>query len=289
MITNTFCHIPGIGTRIEQQLWDLGVCSWGDFGSFAPGRLPMGRERIRRARHYLDQSLARLQDNDPRYFAGLLPSDQHWRLFRDFRGGVAYLDIETTGMGTPGDYITTIALYDGRTIRWYVHGRNLEQFEDDIRAYRVIVTYNGKCFDIPFIRNTMRVPMDHVHIDLRYVLASQGYRGGLKGCERQLGIHRHELDGVDGFFAVLLWDDYRRNRNRKALETLLAYNILDVVNLEALMVMSYNMKLAQTPFGRTHALLAPSPPQSPFSPDRATIDAIRNRYHGMELGGGAFF
>ena len=234
MITNTFCHIPGIGTRIEQQLWDLGVCSWEDFDSPTPGRLPIGRERIRRVRHYLDESLARLRDNDPRYFAELLPSDQHWRLFRDFRSGIAYLDIETTGMGTPEDYITTIALYDGRTIRWYVQGRNLEQFEDDIRDYRVIVTYNGKCFDIPFIRNTMRVPMDHVHIDLRYVLASQGYRGGLKGCERQLGICRHELDGVDGFFAVLLWDDYRRNRNPKALETLLAYNILDVVNLEAL-------------------------------------------------------
>jgi uncharacterized protein YprB with RNaseH-like and TPR domain len=186
-------------------------------------------------------------------------------------------------MGTPEDYITTIALYDGRTIRWYVQGRNLEQFEDDIRDYRVIVTYNGKCFDVPFIRNTMGVPMDHAHIDLRYVLASQGYRGGLKGCERQLGICRHELDGVDGFFAVLLWDDFQRNGNRKALETLLAYNILDVVNLEALMVMSYNQKVAQTPFGRTHKLPAPSPPRGPFTPDRATIDAIRNRLHEMEL------
>jgi uncharacterized protein len=283
MITNTFCHIPGIGTRTEQQLWERGIHSWDDFDTSEGRRLPIGRERIRSARHYLDQSLARLQDNDPHYFGELLPVDQHWRLFRDFRSGVAYLDIETTGMGTPEDYITTIALYDGRTIRWYVQGRNLEQFGDDIRNYRVLVTYNGKCFDIPFIRNTMRVPMDHVHIDLRYVLASQGYRGGLKGCERQLGIDRHELDGVDGFFAVLLWDDYQRNRNQKALDTLLAYNILDVVNLEALMVMSYNMKVAQTPFAQTLRLLQPSPPRGPFTPDRATIDAIRNRYHGMEL------
>jgi uncharacterized protein len=143
----------------------------------------------------------------------------------------------------------------------------------------VVVTYNGKCFDLPFIRNTLRVRMDHVHIDLRYLLASLGYRGGLKGCERQLGIGREELDGVDGFFAVLLWDEYRKNRNRKALETLLAYNILDVVNLEALMFRSYNLKLAQTPFAESHRMLLPIPPQGPFVPDRAIIEAIRARLY----------
>jgi uncharacterized protein YprB with RNaseH-like and TPR domain len=283
MISNTFCHIPGIGIRTEQRWWDLGIHSWGDFDAFVGKRLRLGRDRIRRVRHYLDQSFARLQNNDLRFFADLLPPDLHWRLFQDFRGGVAYLDIETTGMGTPEDYITTIALYDGKTIRWYIQGRNLERFEDDIRNYRLIVTYNGKCFDVPFIRNTLRVRMDHVHIDLRYVLASQGYRGGLKGCERQLGIGRDELDGVDGFFAVLLWNEYRRNRNQKALETLLAYNILDVVNLETLMVHCYNMKVAQTPFAQTRRLPLPSSPAGPFAPDRATIEAIRNRYHGMEL------
>jgi hypothetical protein len=33
------------------------------------------------------------------------------------------------------------------------------------------------------------------------------------------------LIDVDGFFAVLLWWDFKRNKNQKALETLLAYNI----------------------------------------------------------------
>ncbi len=281
MVKNTFCHIPGIGARTEQQFWDLGIHSWDDFDESRRERLPLGRRRIRNISHYLDQSFARLQANDPNYFGNLLPSDQHWRLFRDFRDGVAYLDIETTGMGTPEDTITTIALYDGKTIFWYVQGENLEQFADDIRNYRLLITYNGKCFDLPFIRNTLRVRMDQAHIDLRYVLASQGYRGGLKGCERQLGIDREELDGVDGFFAVLLWDEFRRNHNRRALETLLAYNILDVVNLETLMVLSYNMKLAQTPFAQTHRLPMPSPPPGPFVPDRPTVERIQARLHTM--------
>ncbi len=39
---------------------------------------------------------------------------------------------------------------------------------------------------------------------------------------------------VDGFFAILLWQEYKNRQNRKALETLLSYNIQDAVNLEYL-------------------------------------------------------
>ena len=63
------------------------------------------------------------------------------------------------------------------------------------------------------------------------MLSRLGYKGGLKGCEKQLGLDRHELDGVDGYTAVLLWQEYTRTRNTRALDTLLAYNIQDVLNL----------------------------------------------------------
>jgi len=96
------------------------------------------------------------------------------------------------------------------------------------------------------------IELDQVHLDLRYNLRSLGYTGGLKGCERKAGIDRGDLEGVDGYFAVLLWDDYQRNKNEKALKSLLAYNIQDVVNLETLMVLSYNLKLKDTPFTATH-------------------------------------
>ena len=281
MIRNTFCHIPGIGIRTERLFWNRGVHSWDDFGQVAATRLTMGHKRRRILAEHLDLSRIRLEQQDPHYFADLLPPDQHWRLFADFREQVAYLDIETTGMGSPFDVITTLALFDGKTVRWYVQGRNLEQFKADIQNYQVVVTYNGKCFDLPFIRSTLNLRMDQVHIDLRYLLASLGYRGGLKGCERQLGIGRNELDGVDGFFAVLLWDEYRRHHNRQALETLLAYNILDAINLETLMVLAYNRKTAETPFAENHRLNLPSVPRLPFAPDEATIERIRTRLEEM--------
>ena len=72
-------------------------------------------------------------------------------------------------------------------------------------AYRLLVTYNGKTFDAPFVRRCLGAPLDQPHIDLRYVLGSLGYRGGLKGCERQLGIPRQGLEDVDGAFSCRGW------------------------------------------------------------------------------------
>src|SRR5262249_19181600 len=152
-------------------------------------------------------------------FDQLLPADQSWRLFRDFRACCAYLDIETTGMAA-NDQITTIALYHGRTIRHYVQGDNLHHFLLDLAAHRPLVTYNGKSFDVPFIERCLHTRLDQAHIDLRYILRSLGLRGGLKSCEKSLGIQRPGMEELDGFAAVLLWHDYRGRRNPRALETL---------------------------------------------------------------------
>ena len=195
----------------------------------------------------------------------------------EFRDSTVYLDIETTGLKMWGFEITTISLYDGNSIFWYVKDQNLNDFIHDIQKYKVIVTYNGKSFDIPFIESHFGTNLTQAHIDLRYILASLGYRGGLKGCEKQLGIDRGDLNNVDGYFAVLLWYDFLQNRNQKALETLLAYNIEDTVNLETLMVLAYNMKLKGTPFFQTHQLPEPTHPNIPFEADRQTIDRIKRQ------------
>jgi hypothetical protein len=206
----------------------------------------------------------------------LLPANQCWRLFPEFRESTVYLDIETTGLDRYYNTITTIALYDGQSIKTYVQGQNLEDFIEDIQKYKVIVSYNGKSFDIPFIEHYFNIRLDHANIDLRYVLFSLGFRGGLKGCERQLGMDRGDLSDIDGFFAVLLWDEYQKTGDPKALDTLLSYNIQDTINLENLMVTAYNLELKDTPFYETH-MIADSPPQvNPYSTDLATVDRIKN-------------
>jgi uncharacterized protein YprB with RNaseH-like and TPR domain len=178
---------------------------------------------------------------------------------------------------------TTIALYDRKLIFTYVQGQNLGEFKNDIQKYKVIVTYKWKCFDVPFIESNLGIQLNQVHIDLRYLLKSLGYTGGLKGCEKKAGIDRGELEGIDGYFAVLLWEDYQRNKNRKTLETLLSYNIQDVVNLETLMVLSYNPKLNETPFLQSHQLAAPASPEIPFKGDKDTVERINAVRGGYDI------
>jgi hypothetical protein len=268
--------MPGIGPKTERRLWSAGILSWREGCERSGAVLP--ERTAQSVAFHSAESIERLARQDARYFHDRLPSNEHWRLFPQFRHSVAYLDIETTGLGPPGDYVTTIALYDGKRVRHYVHDQNMEDFRRDIEPYRLIVTYNGKCFDVPFLRDSLGVRLDQAHIDLRYVLRSLGYTGGLKGCERQLGLHRGDLEGVDGYFAVLLWHDFLKTGSEGALQTLLAYNVQDTVNLETLMVTAYNMKLKQTALPGTRALPAPSPPENPFRADVRTIEKLRRRW-----------
>ena len=278
MLKNTFCHLSKIGPKREISFWENNIFSWDDLlarielariesGSKQPIKLPI------HLKDELKDSICQHADGNAKYFANRLSSKAVWRLFTDFRKSAAYVDIETTGLYDPD--ITTIALYDGNTIKHYVNGQNLAQFKKDISRYKLLVTYNGKTFDIPIIENYFGIKLDQAHIDLRYVLKSLGYSGGLKSCEKQLGISRGDLDGVDGYFAVLLWNDYCKNKNIKALETLLSYNIEDVVNLEKIMVMAFNQKIKYFNHIHINPLSDPKQPEIPFSPDMATIDQIR--------------
>ena len=275
MLRNSFVHIAGIGIKSEQKIWASGIHSWndllkGDLSLFTPTKRDILKWTI-------EESNEQLSKLNPDFFGTRLPSNQHWRIFPEFKESTAYLDIETTGLDSCINKITTIAVYDGSSIFTYIKGENLDQFKEDIQKYKVLVTYNGKCFDVPFIKSFFGIELNQVHIDLRYLLRSVGYTGGLKGCEKQAGIDRGNLEGVDGYLAVLLWDDYQRNKNDKALETLLAYNIHDVVNLEMLMVLSYNLKLKETPFNESHQLALPSSPEIPFQADLEMIERVKSR------------
>ena len=273
MIENTFCHIPGIGPGTETKLWDNGFLNWDTVCD--ADSLPVSAKLRDGLLKGLGVSKQHLGRGNPLYFSTVLPSNQTWRMFSAFRSKIAYLDIETTGLGGYGDYITTIVVYDGDSIFSYVQGQNLDDFRHDIQNYNLLVTYNGITFDLPFIRNYFKIPMKQAHIDLRYVLASLGYKGGLKSCERQLGIDREELADVDGFFAVKLWWDYLNRGNEGALQTLLAYNAVDVVDLELLMVMAYNMKLRETPFEDSYQMLEPELPEIPFEADMDTVQRLK--------------
>lgn len=263
MLENTFCHLSGIAAVTEKNLWEAGIKQWSDITIPCPVRLSATTQGLIYSE--LEESVTAL-DGDPKYFTKKLKSKESWRIFDHFRQETVFLDIETNGLGHDAD-ITTIAIYDGQNIYHYINGHNLDKFIADLSRYKVIVTYSGTGFDLPVIEKFFSVKLPHAHIDLRYILGSLGFKGGLKSCEKQMGLDRGELDGVDGAFAVTLWQEYKRNGSEKALETLVAYNIADTINLEQLLVKAYNLKLEKTPFSKYNQLCIPTIPEVSIKAD----------------------
>ena len=238
MLRQTFLHVPGVGYRTEERLWRSGIASWDDVRGERASGLP------RHLRATLEEEIARSEDalerGRYRYFAARLPLREHWRAWPEFRDTVAYLDIETTGLDIGRDALTVVGVYDGQTKRSFVKGTNLEDLPAALEEARLLVTFNGSRFDVPFLRRAFpRMRLDQLHLDLMNPLHRLGYWGGLKRIERRLGIDRSdETAGLSGFDAVRLWEEYEAGDD-DALDRLLTYNLEDVVNLEPLAEFAY--------------------------------------------------
>jgi uncharacterized protein YprB with RNaseH-like and TPR domain len=205
-------------------------------------------------RAYAHESEIHLHNGDAAYFDQLLPRSESWRMYGDFRDNAAYVDIETTGSRGIGD-ITVIGLFDGIRTRVFVKGKNLDDFKNEIRKYALMVTYNGKYFDVPFMCDTFGNIFTRIaHIDLQYFLQRLGYVGGLKEIQEQFGFHRDGLiSRLDGRYAIWLWEEYEKG-NKKALNTLLRYNLEDTVVLQALAEAVYNESVRLLPIQVTELI-----------------------------------
>lgn len=231
MLRNTFIHLPGVGPRRERALWDQGILDWDQFLATAQD----GRNRRRNqdsAVELVRHSLDALANGDAGFFKPHMPAMEAWRLYSEFADRALFLDIETTGLSGEYDDVTVIGALGNGELALFIKGINLEQFPAYIARFPVLVSFNGSQFDVPFLRiHFPQARLDQSHIDLRFVLASLGYKGGLKSVEKQLGLHRDpSIQDVDGFEAVKLWHHYRRG-DRNALERLILYNLTDVANL----------------------------------------------------------
>jgi uncharacterized protein YprB with RNaseH-like and TPR domain len=152
----------------------------------------------------------------------------------------AFIDIETTGLSPWESEITVIGFYictgmESRSVQ--LIGRDITRTEvlAALEGVDTIYTYNGARFDLPFIYQHLGINLAEMydHCDLMFQCWRNNLRGGLKGVEKQLGITR-ESEGVDGRDAIRLWNRYLYSADLEALETLLRYNLEDVVNLKTL-------------------------------------------------------
>jgi uncharacterized protein YprB with RNaseH-like and TPR domain len=152
----------------------------------------------------------------------------------------AYLDIETTGLSPSGSELTVIGVFredsgEDAVIQFIGDEISPAKLLYAVKDITVLYTYNGKRFDLPFIRTKLDVDLtEHcAHEDLMYACWKNNLKGGLKSVERQLGIER-KLPDVDGWMAVQLWNKYEVYGDENALNILLRYNEEDVLNLKVL-------------------------------------------------------
>lgn len=236
MLDHTFIHIPGIGLKTEQRLWQHGILTWRDYLEAEKPFFSPGRDAF--VRRHLEASLEN-RDNIV-FFQNRLTSGDHWRLFGAFKDRAVYLDIETSGRLHGVEEITLIGLYDGCEVRTYINGTNIHEFERAIGSYELVITFNGILFDLPVIRRHFpSISLPQAHVDLRFFMRRLGYRGGLKSIEKQFSLCRAlDIDGMTGYDAVNLWEAYQWG-DSGALERLVRYNTADIVNLKPLMETGY--------------------------------------------------
>lgn len=267
LLPRSFVLLPGIGPTRELRLWKRGVDNWAAYRD--TNRVPGIKPRLK-AHH--DELLARAETclgTDAPFFARMLPSSEHWRAYQSFARHAAFLDIETTGDRI--NDVTVVGVHMGGQDRAFVRGQDYtpEAVSAHLQSATCIVTFNGASFDLPRLAaDGVEIPKVP-HVDLRHVFSRIGYAGGLKKIEVALGVTRDDgLDGLTGWDAVKMWRRWTSRGDQAALDTLVAYNVADCVNLKPLADFACDKLATQTIAeitAQTH-LDADAPAISPAGP-----------------------
>ena len=166
-----------------------------------------------------------------------------------------YLDTETTGLsGGTGNlaFMVGVAGYDqaGRLlVRQYTLGSfaaerdMLAELGGLIGRDTVLVSYNGRCFDLPLLIGRYRLHRlnqqlaELPHLDLMYTVR-RAYRDAWPDCRLQTAEQRRldlrRVDDLPGAEAPAAWQTWMRTGRSGPLSRVLAHNRQDVVSLARL-------------------------------------------------------
>lgn len=166
-----------------------------------------------------------------------------------------YLDTETTGLsGGAGTvpFLVGLGFYDEEAGRFVVEqlllkglgdeAPILEHLAERLESSSMIVTFNGKSFDMPLLRtrtvlNRVRKLIEPPHLDLLHV-ARRLHKHRLETCalvaleERLLG--RERVGDVSGADIAAIYHHYLRSGDEASLAPIIEHNALDVISMFAL-------------------------------------------------------
>ncbi|MCK6537569.1 MAG: ribonuclease H-like domain-containing protein [Polyangiaceae bacterium] len=215
------------------------------------GPLCIRRERLGRSHHVGRMCVDEAARADPRLLA-LLALDPSLASVDPTRA--LYLDTETTGLGGGAGvlaFLVGMAWFDddgGLVMEQLLLQRPgeedalLELFRERVERASVLVSYNGKSFDLPLLRGRFvmnrRAPLPpRPHLDLLHV-ARRLHKRRLGAC-RLIGLEADVLGyvrvgDIEGGDVAARYAHYLRSGDEGALAAVVEHNALDVLSMAAL-------------------------------------------------------
>ena len=200
---------------------------------------------------------------------------------------ILFFDTETTGLSarSAGLYLIGVLTYDhGHWTLLQYFCENvadepavLQAFFELLSTKKILISYNGDGFDIPFLRHMVEqygLPYSFDTVEsfdlfkkfrpLKHLLGLPDLK--LKSCERFLGIDRE--DRFTGGELIEVYFEWQKTKAPALLDTLLLHNAEDIANLPNLLPLLRYRSLSHSEFQlRAHELL---PQDSRFTEESKT-------------------
>lgn len=188
---------------------------------------------------------------------------------------IIFLDTETSGLvGGTGTFVFMIGIGYFKNNVFHIKQlflrspdsekaliASLDQF---LCSFKVIVTYNGKSFDVPMINtryviNGFESPLEsYIHIDLLH-LARKLWRNRIPN--RSLGYVEQEIlgftrtqDEVPGWMVPQIYLDYLHSSDARPLKSVFYHNAMDVLSLAGLLKHISNLFSPSSNINEIHSL-----------------------------------
>ena len=251
-INNNLKLLPKIGIKTEQNLKNKGYSTI---------------ESLKKHDKYCDIASSFLDKIDDLSFAEIieiLDNNRYSKKCRDNilksislteRENFKFMDIETLGLSNVPIILIGIAELKGNRIistqyflrEIYEEGAVIEAYLSHLDEDSVHVTFNGKSFDVPFIKNRclynrIDADMDFPHLDLMY-FAKNLWKDQLPNC--QLQTIERELFGIEregdvpGQYIPDYYNSYLNEKNIGPIVPIIEHNRQDIVSLASFLEKMY--------------------------------------------------
>jgi len=162
-----------------------------------------------------------------------------------------FLDLETTGFSSTPLFLAGLMHISGGRIRvrqFFAKDYSQEKsvlhlVADYLREFHVLVTFNGKSYDLPFLRERcflhgIELGTNLVHLDLLHP-ARRRWRNEFPNCRLvTLEWHlcgRRRVGDVDGAEIPAIYHEFVRRGSSRSMGSVFHHNLLDLVTLAELL------------------------------------------------------